>query len=73
MADPPAPCKFPFTYQGKEYHKCTKNDHDEDKHWCALDMTNSDSKLGDDCSECWKNETYKWGECNHHACELGEE
>ena len=69
----PVPCKFPFTYQGKEYHKCTKKDLDTGHHWCALDMKHSDSKWGHDCKECWKNETYKWGQCNHHACGLGEE
>ena len=62
------PCKFPFTYQGKEYHKCTKKDHD--KEWCAMDMNNHLShKDIKDCKECWKNETYKWGDC---TCELGE-
>ena len=65
------PCKFPFTYQGKEYHKCTKKDHD--KEWCAMDMNHPLSPNGQDCKECWKNETYKWGVCDHHTCELGEQ
>ena len=64
------PCKFPFTYQGKEYHKCTKKDHDKD--WCAMDM-NLGGHNGQDCKECWKNETYNWGPCDHHTCEFGEQ
>ena len=65
------PCKFPFTYQGKEYHKCTKKDNN--KEWCAMDMNHPLSPNGQDCKECWKNETYKWGVCDHHTCELGEQ
>ena len=28
---------------------------------------------GQDCKECWKNETYNWGPCDHHTCEFGEQ
>ena len=65
------PCKFPFTYQGKEYHKCTKKDNN--KEWCAMDMSHHLSNNGPDCKACWKNETYKWGVCDHNTCELGEQ
>ena len=65
------PCKFPFTYQGKEYHKCTKKDNN--KEWCAMDMSHHLSPNGPDCKACWKNETYKWGVCDHNTCELGEQ
>ena len=65
----PVPCKFPFTYQGKKYHKCTKKDHDN--HWCALNMNHPHSHKGNDCDMCWKNETYKWGGCL--GCEIGEQ
>ena len=35
-----------------------------------MDMNNHLShKDIKDCKECWKNETYKWGDC---TCELGE-
>ena len=57
------PCKFPFTYQGKEYHKCIKKDHDQ--YWCALDMNHFTGLNGLNlfCPKCWKNETYRWGNC----------
>ena len=38
-----------------------------------MDMNHHLSPNGQDCKECWKNETYKWGVCDHHTCELGEQ
>ena len=57
----PASCKFPFKYQGKIYHQCTKQDHD--KPWCALNMSQTESKYGHDCKNCSKGENYKWAKC----------
>ena len=69
-----AHCKFPFTYQGKEYHKCTKKDHDKHKYWCALDMDHPSSPFGHNCDKCWKNETYNWGHCKGwKSCGIGEQ
>ena len=59
---PTAYCKFPFKYQGKVYHKCTKQDHE--KPWCALDMSQPVSNIwGKDCKKCSKEENYKWANC----------
>ena len=67
-----ADCKFPYTYQGKEYHKCITKDHDH--HWCALDMPHLDvNGLNLFCVKCWKNETYRWGNClSGKSCGLGQ-
>ena len=67
-------CKFPFTYQGKEYHKCIKKDHNQ--YWCALDMNHFTGLNGLNlfCPRCWKNETYRWGNClSGKSCGLGQQ
>ena len=38
-----------------------------------MDMSHHLSPNGPDCKACWKNETYKWGVCDHNTCELGEQ
>ena len=64
----PATCKFPFSYQGKLYHQCTKQDHD--KPWCALEKKKS--HYGHECKKCWKNEIYTWANCAFGGtCGLG--
>ena len=55
-------CQFPFTYQGKEYHKCTNKDLSGKGVWCALDDPFA-AEGGHECELCWKNETYRWGNC----------
>ena len=35
-----------------------------------MDMNHQLSPNGPDCKACWKNETYNWGVCDHHTCEL---
>merc|ERR1712223_546767 len=54
-----APCKFPFTYKGNEYHKCIKKDWDN--HWCELDMNHSASHKGHTFKI--SHESHKWGNC----------
>ena len=64
-----APCKFPFTYKGNEYHKCIKKDWDN--HWCELDMNHSASHKG----HTYKisHESHKWGNCMAgKSCRFGE-
>ena len=64
-----APCKFPFTYKGNEYHKCIKKDWDN--HWCELDMNHSASHKG----HTYKisHESHKWGNCMAgKSCGFGE-
>ena len=68
-----ADCKFPYIYQGKEYHKCITKDHDT--HWCALDMPHFvvNGGLNLFCVKCWQNETYRWGNClRGKSCGLGQ-
>ena len=72
IAGKEADCKFPYTYQGKEYHKCITKDHEQ--HWCALDMDHFSDLNGVNlfCPKCWKNETYRWGNClSGKSCGLG--
>ena len=59
-------CQFPFTYQGKEYHKCTNKDLTGKGVWCALEQWGTEA--GHECELCWKNETYRWGNCIHGNC-----
>ena len=54
------PCKFPFTYQGKEYNKCFIGEDGWMDNFCAIDALGDDGKQ---CPGCWKNETYKVGRC----------
>ena len=51
------PCNFPFTFQGVRYGQCTNAGHD--KPWCSIGHVPN----GIVCKECWKNETYTWGNC----------
>ena len=52
-------CKFPFTYQGKEYDICVSHMSGVGP-FCAIPSQGED---GYDCPKCWKNETYKIGHC----------
>ena len=64
-----APCKFPFTYKGNEYHKCIKKDWDN--HWCELDMNHSASHKGHTFKI--SHESHKWGNCMPgKSCGFGE-
>ena len=64
-----APCKFPFTYKGNEYHKCIKKDWDN--HWCELDMNHSASHKGHTFKI--SHESHKWGNCMAgKTCGFGE-
>ena len=60
-------CKFPFTYQGKEYDTCVDLHLREScggqkcpTSFCAIEAQGDD---GHECPSCWKNETYKIGYC----------
>ena len=49
-------CVFPFKYKGITYNKCTKVDSENDKSWCAYDITPGTEVIADgqhwgDCSE----------------------
>ena len=51
-------CKFPFTYQGREYDTCVKLPIFTS--FCVIEAQGDD---GHECPSCWKNETYKIGYC----------
>ena len=53
-------CKFPFTYQGKEYDICVFS-MPEIGPFCAIESQGED---GYECPKCWKNETYRIGNCS---------
>ena len=46
-------CFFPFTYAGKTYKKCTKDNSENGKSWCAYEV-NHDGVAVDG----------KWEDCN---------
>ena len=56
------PCKFPFTYDGVSYNKCTNDklpETDEESiFWCATHTDNDSNML-------W------WGQCDMSECENG--
>ena len=55
-------CKFPFTYQGEEYNKkCAM--HDKYSTFCAIEPIKPSH--GFPCPNCWPNETYRIGYCDH--------
>ena len=64
------PCKFPFHYQGKEYNnKCVQEN--KYSYFCAID--NLKESHGFECPNCWPNETYRIGYCEHgDQCGIGE-
>ena len=54
---PNQPCIFPFTWKGKQYNKCTKDDHDQ--FWCG---TQSNVTV-DEISFLGNGVTQGWGNC----------
>ena len=56
-------CKFPFTYEGKEYNGCTDVDTPDGRKWCATRVDGDGRILKDSI-----NNTYFWGTCDMAKC-----
>ena len=54
---PNQPCIFPFTWMGKQYNKCTKDDHDQ--FWCGTQS----NVTKDEISFLDNGVTQGWGNC----------
>ena len=62
-------CKFPFTFNDKEYTECTKDllfesdydDKTEESFWWCATSTNSDGSM----------KKGKWGRCDEATCIIG--
>ena len=61
---PNKPCVFPFNWMGKQYYKCTIDDHD--KLWCG-----TQSNVTKDKTSFLRNGAEHWGNCNDHIVCLG--
>ena len=53
-------CVFPFTYEGKTYTKCTKDNSINKKAWCAYKVKSNGAVDGN-----------KWADCNPGCPGLG--
>ena len=53
-------CVFPFTYQGKTYNKCTKDNSANGNSWCAYEVNHDGVAVNG-----------KWGDCNPGCPALG--
>ena len=53
-------CVFPFTYEGKTYNKCTKENSENGKSWCAFKVNRAGVVVNG-----------KWADCNEGCPGLG--
>ena len=53
-------CVFPFTYEGKTYNKCTKDNSENGKSWCAYTVYRGGVVVPG-----------KWADCNPGCPGLG--
>ena len=53
-------CIFPFKYEGKTYNKCTKDNSENGKSWCAFKVNRAGVAVNG-----------KWADCNEGCPGLG--
>ena len=45
-------CVFPFTYEGKTYNKCTKDNSENGKSWCAYKVNRAGVAVDGKWADC---------------------